>query len=210
MAGMNLKTMRAQPLSVDDRQSMIIDAVIPLLLEHGRAVTSSQMARAAGIAEGTIFRAFGDKESLIRAAADRYLDPVQMRRDLGAIDVTLPLEQKVRMMIDILQTWFRGVFGMMALIGARERPPVRPSSPEYTSIIGAALQADIDQLGWSTERIAHVIRLVSFSSALPQMNEGTAFSLDELTSIVMFGIAGRPRIKQPTSRSTPERKQNAS
>jgi AcrR family transcriptional regulator len=206
---MSIKTMRAQPLSVDDRQSMIIDAVIPLLLEYGRAATSSQMARAAGIAEGTIFRAFGDKESLIRAAADRYLDPGQMRRDLGAIDVNLPLEQKVRTMIDILQSWFRGVFGMMALMGARERPPVRPSSSEYTSVIGAALLPDIDKLGWPTERIAHIVRLVAFSSALPQVNEGTAFSLDELTSIVMFGIAGRPRIKQPTNRVKSESKQNA-
>ena len=48
---------------------MIIDAVIPLILEHGVGITSRQIAEAAGVAEGTVFRAFGDKESLIAAAA---------------------------------------------------------------------------------------------------------------------------------------------
>ena len=61
---------------------MIIDAVIPLLLEHGRAVTSKQIAEAAGIAEGTIFRAFGDKETLVQAAIEKYLDPEPLREAL--------------------------------------------------------------------------------------------------------------------------------
>ncbi|MCU1430433.1 MAG: DNA-binding transcriptional regulator, AcrR family, partial [Actinomycetia bacterium] len=37
---------------------MIVAATLPLLLEHGDRVTSRQIAEAAGIAEGTIFRAF--------------------------------------------------------------------------------------------------------------------------------------------------------
>ena len=53
---------------------MIIDAVIPLILEHGVGITSRQIAEAAGVAEGTVFRAFGDKESLIAAAADAFFE----------------------------------------------------------------------------------------------------------------------------------------
>ena len=33
---------RAQPLPPEDRKAMILDAMIPLLLEHGRSVTSRQ------------------------------------------------------------------------------------------------------------------------------------------------------------------------
>ena len=51
-------TPRAAPLSPDERRRAIVDAVLPLLIEHGRAVTTRQMAEAAGIAEGTIFRVF--------------------------------------------------------------------------------------------------------------------------------------------------------
>ena len=43
----------------------IVDAVVPLLLEHGGDVTTRQIAEAAGIAEGTIFRVFPDKAALL-------------------------------------------------------------------------------------------------------------------------------------------------
>ena len=68
---------RARPLSVEERQASIIDAVIPLLAVHGRDLTSRQIAEAAGIAEGTIFRAFGHKDSLITAAVAKFLDPAR-------------------------------------------------------------------------------------------------------------------------------------
>ena len=45
---------------------MIVAATLPLLLEHGELVTTRQIAEAAGIAEGTIFRVFADKDELHR------------------------------------------------------------------------------------------------------------------------------------------------
>jgi AcrR family transcriptional regulator len=172
---------------------MIVDAVIPLLLAHGRDVTSKQIADAAGIAEGTIFRAFGDKDSLIRAAADQFLDLETLRRRLRSVDTTLPLEQKMRVIIELVQTRFRGVFSMMAVLREDERPKVRQESPEYASIIGALLEPDRARLGWPAERVAHVIRLVAIASAFPRLSDGTEFSLDELTSIVLFGVTGREK-----------------
>lgn len=56
-------------LAPDERRAQILGAVVPAILEHGAAVTSRQLAAAAGVAEGTIFRVFGDKESLLRAVA---------------------------------------------------------------------------------------------------------------------------------------------
>ena len=52
----------------------------------------SGVADCAGIAEGTIFRAFGSKDELIQAAVARHLDPEPFRRQLRAIDPLLPLE----------------------------------------------------------------------------------------------------------------------
>ena len=57
---------RAAPMAADDRRQAIVDAVVPLLLEQGGDVTTRQIAEAAGIAEGTIFRVFPDKAALLR------------------------------------------------------------------------------------------------------------------------------------------------
>lgn len=53
-------------MSQEDRREAIVLATTPLLLQHGANVTTSQIAQAAGIAEGTVFRAFKDKQELLR------------------------------------------------------------------------------------------------------------------------------------------------
>jgi AcrR family transcriptional regulator len=180
---------RAQPLSVEERQAMIIDAVIPLLIEHGRAVTSKQIAEAACIAEGTIFRAFGDKETLVQAAIEKYLDPEPLRDALRAIDPALPLEHKVRAIIFLLRERFLNVMRLMAIIGG-QRPPVPQERQHFAQIIANILGPDLERLNWPAERVGYILRLISFASAFPALNEGVEFSLDELARIVLVGIAG--------------------
>ncbi|WP_431280077.1 TetR/AcrR family transcriptional regulator [Leifsonia poae] len=180
---------RAQPLSVEERQAMIIDAVIPLLIEHGRAVTSKQIAEAAGVAEGTIFRAFGDKETLVQAAIEKYLDPEPLRDALRAIDPALPLKHKVRAIIFLLRDRFQSVMRLMAVIGG-QRPPVPQERHYFAQIIGSILEPDMHRLNWPAERIGYILRLISFATAFPALNEGVEFSIDELARIVLVGIAG--------------------
>ena len=183
---------RAQPLAVEQRQAMIIDAIIPLLIEHGRGVTSRQIAEAAGIAEGTIFRAFGDKDSLIEAALTRYLDPEPLRASLRAIDPALPLEDKVRAVVVLLRERFGEIFRVMAAVGRSERPRVPDESQQFENIVSTILGPELPGLNWPAERVAHLIRLVAFASAFPQLNEGVGFRDDELASIILYGVAGRP------------------
>ena len=69
---------------------MIVAATLPLLLEHGDRVTTKQIAEAAGIAEGTIFRAFVDKDEVIAAVIESALDPEPLEAALSAIPSDLP------------------------------------------------------------------------------------------------------------------------
>jgi AcrR family transcriptional regulator len=188
------KFTRARPLSVEDRQDMIIDAVIPLLMERGHAVTTKQIADAAGIAEGTIFRAFGDKESLVHAAIERHFDPAPLRASLARIDPALPLEDKIGIVIELLQARFGGIVRMMSAMGHGERP-VRPTPPphsEYAGIVAQALAPDLDRLNWPADRVAPLIRLIAFSTSIPMFTEATPFTTDELTRFVLYGIVGHP------------------
>ncbi len=78
-------------MSPEDRREAIVSATLPLLFEHGANVTTSQIAKAAGIAEGTVFRAFKDKQELIRTcvhnvlAIDSELELIEHARQAGTL-----------------------------------------------------------------------------------------------------------------------------
>ncbi|MFD0203177.1 MULTISPECIES: TetR/AcrR family transcriptional regulator [Saccharothrix] len=77
---------RAPAMSPEDRREAIVAATVPLLFTHGANVTTSQIAKAAGIAEGTVFRAFKDKQELIRTCV----------RSVLAVDSELALIEEAR------------------------------------------------------------------------------------------------------------------
>jgi AcrR family transcriptional regulator len=183
---------RAKPLSTDDRRAAIIDAVIPLLMEQGRAVTTKRIAEAAGVAEGTIFRVFSDKDELIEAAVTKYLDPGVLNDRLRAIDPELPLEAKVNDILFQLQSRMTGIFGIMQAVGMHGPPPRRPGPENFTAIIEQILTPDLEQLKIPSDRIASFLRLVAFASAIPRFNEGQQMSTAELARYITYGIAGQP------------------
>lgn len=69
------KRRRVPPLAPEDRRAAIVAATVPLLAQHGQRISTRQIALAAGVAEGTIFRVFADKSSLILVALKSALDP---------------------------------------------------------------------------------------------------------------------------------------
>lgn len=171
---------------------MIVDAVIPLLMEHGRAVTTRQIADAADVAEGTIFRVFADKDALIDAAVDKFLDATAANRQLRAIDPELPLEAKVNDILFQLRSRMKGIFGIMSAVGMSGPLTRRPSAEDFEDVIAEVLRPDLERLQVPLHRIASFVRLVAFASAIPQFNQGHEIPTADLAHVITYGIAGHP------------------
>lgn len=169
---------------------MIIDAVAPLLMEFGPAATSRQIAEAAGIAEGTIYRAFSDKEELLRAAVEKHMDPAPLLRALERIDPGLPLRSKILLAVTLMRERFRRIFGLMALFGDYRKRPSPETREAVNRVFSDLLAPDLAVLSVDPQRVAGIIQGITFSASLPQLNDGVAYSPDELTDIVLYGIAG--------------------
>ncbi|HEV7741985.1 MAG TPA: TetR/AcrR family transcriptional regulator [Pseudolysinimonas sp.] len=181
---------RAKPLAPDERRAAIIDAVIPLIREHGRAVSTRQLADAAGVAEGTLFRAFGDKDSIIQAATDRFLDPEPLRAALRGIDPDEPTEAKVRQVLQLLRARFEGVVGFMSAIGQQGPPPgvrsARPSDGDWMALLDRVFRED--ELAVPIATLGFYIRLLAFGSAIPVFSQAKPFSNDELADLILHGV----------------------
>ena len=171
---------------------MIIDAVIPLLMEQGREVTTRRIAEAAGIAEGTIFRVFADKDALFEAAVEKFLDPSELHERLRAIDPDLPLVEKVNAILVQLRSRMTGIFGIMTAGGMHRPPPRRPGPENFIAVIDEVLQPDLARLRVPSDRVAAFVRLAAFASAIPHFNEGREISTSELAEFITYGIAGNP------------------
>jgi AcrR family transcriptional regulator len=182
---------RARPLPPDDRREAILEAIIPLLKERGRNVTSRELAEAAEVAEGTLFRAFGDKDSIIRAAIEKMLDPKPFRDTLRTIRRDQSLEEKLADIIEHLRQRFHGVFAIMATFEMTGRPPVPPAGggEEWIAIVRELLEDDVDRLAVPVDTVAYYLRLVAFSSSLPPFNTTRSFDPAELATLITHGVA---------------------
>jgi AcrR family transcriptional regulator len=193
---------RAPAMSAADRRSHIIDATVPLLLAHGGSVTTKQIAEAAGVAEGTIFRVFADKQAVVDAAVQRYLDPQPLRDALGRIDPALPVESKVRQVIELLQRRFQGIFALMAAVGARDRPPVPGTAGRgFAELIAGLFAPDLEALDVAPDRVGPFLRLLAFATSIEPFQASMPIELDELVDLALHGIAG----ERPAHRSSPKK-----
>jgi AcrR family transcriptional regulator len=198
---------RAPALPLADRREMIIDAVVPLLVEHGRDVTSRQIAEAAGIAEGTVFRAFGDKESLLRAAAERFFDGQTVWNGLRGIDPDDPVEVKLAEILRLMRDRFSGAMKVMSILDG-ERPTPSGDPAELERIVASIFAPDAERLAWPPSRILHLARLVSFASSIPDIaSVDTPFTVEELAALMTHGVLTSS--PAPTAPSAPSERHRA-
>ncbi|RKT82093.1 TetR/AcrR family transcriptional regulator [Saccharopolyspora antimicrobica] len=109
-------------MSPEERRAMIITVAIPLVAEYGAAVTTKQVARAAGIGEATIFRVFEDKDELISACMEEALRPDQVTREIASISLDDPLVDRLNAAADALAAHLERIGALAGALHATGHP----------------------------------------------------------------------------------------
>jgi AcrR family transcriptional regulator len=190
---------RAAALPPSERRAEIIAATLPLVLAHGTAVTTRQIAEAAGIAEGTIFRVFPDKDSLIGAVVESAFDSASTDAALTGIDPSLSLEARLVEAVEILRRRFVDLWQLRTALGMLQVSSGGPSmtdkhqAPDLTPL-AALFAADADQIGRDPLEAAHLLRGLTIASTHPALILDAPLSSTEIVSLFLDGVRTRPEV----------------
>jgi AcrR family transcriptional regulator len=190
---------RAAPMSPPERRAAIVAATLPLLLEHGPGVTTRQIAEAAGIAEGTIFRVFPDIDSLVQATVDAAYDPAQVAQELAAIDPNASFERRLAEGVRILQNRLTSVWQLMSISGvpkpaalsaARDKKLDRPD----VAALVALLEPYRHRLRRSPAAAAQLLRGLTLAGTHPGLTtDDGPLAPEEIVSLLLDGLRNRTR-----------------
>ncbi|XVV13851.1 TetR/AcrR family transcriptional regulator [Actinoplanes sp. CA-131856] len=194
---------RAPGMTPEQRREAIVSAALPLVAEHGGAVTTAQIARAAGIGEATIFRVFDDKDAVLQACVARALDPGNLLSQLHSIALDQPLADRLIEALDALNAHGRRIGAVIGALHASGLPHRRPHSGDADL---SALSASRDESQSATRRALldliepdqEILRLPAeavtdaFLGIVTSRGPGRGLPVAELVDLFLYGALARP------------------
>jgi AcrR family transcriptional regulator len=196
-------------MAPEDRRSAILVAAIPLLRTRGTAVTTRELADAAGVAEGTLFRVFVDKEALVRAAIEQALDPVPVVSQLAAIDPDVGLRAALTEAVAILQAKSGDISVLLSLShelsggrsphgphgphGPHVHPPGHHPVEMVVQAVAGVLHAQVEHLRLEPLVCARMLVGIVFVSNRPlTLGASPALTSDQIVELFLDGALDRP------------------
>ena len=186
---------RATPLPPDERRAALIAATEPLLEQFGRDVSTRQIAQAACVAEGTIFRAFATKDALIDAVLEDVFDVQRTCDELAAIDPSLDLEGRMVAAVRVLQARLRKVFALFhsMRIGPQHdrrdfRDRQRGDNDRLNAALTTLLEPDADRLRLPAADAANALRTVTFALTHPILGNERYTEPEQIVDLLRHGI----------------------
>jgi AcrR family transcriptional regulator len=182
-------------LSPEERRQQIVEATLPILLERGMALTTSEIAEACEIAEGTIFRVFPTKHELIMAVVQHSLSPDLAIEKLRKLDRNRPLAEHLRSMIKVLSKQFdqRRTLAIAAtgpgLSGGRRFQSMdKDALEELSEAVSDSLAGYASRLAVTPRQAAKLVLAVAVSRGVLRSSPDV-MSSDEAVELVLSGIA---------------------
>lgn len=183
-------------MSTEQRREMIVRTALPLIAERGSAVTTQQVAKAAGIGEATIFRAFATKEELLDACVVEVMRPDHVLDAIAAIPADQPLAERLTEAAMSMRAYTErigAVFGALHASGHRSaRGPRRPGGHEgHARPDAAAHERTAGSTGGAPDPAGR---------AQPPRDRGEAFA-ETLSALETLLEPDRDRLRLPVDRA---------
>jgi AcrR family transcriptional regulator len=203
---------RAAALPPEERRRALIEATLPLVLAHGPEVSTRQIAEVAGVAEGTIFRAFPTKDELIDAVVACAFDPSVLVDEIGRVDRSAPLERRLVAAVELMQERSLQLAHLMHAVAPQGRPDrakpgrdgrFRAAEARLVDALAMLIEPDRDQLRCSSQEAARRLRLITMALSHPRFVEDRPLAPREIVSLVLDGMRVHPRAGSTTVSAAP-------
>lgn len=202
-------------MSQEERRAAIVRTTLPLLIEHGGNVSTSQIAAAAGIAEGTVFRAFKDKQDLLIACMRAGMNSDEEVAVIGRIGTDVPLADRLTRGVEAISGYLDRVWavGQAMRIGGvspddmrkrmhgddEEHPPGPP--PEMLRVshaISGLFDETTDNLRVDAERATRMLLGLVFSNRMQGQGFGTTTDDPaEIVDLFLHGVIHTDKGRKP-------------
>lgn len=187
-------------MSPQVRRESIIEAAKPLLATYGTSFTTKQVAEAAGIAEGTIFRVFENKQELLVALVDAILDPSDLVTAIEALPPADSIEQRVAALVELIMANFKETGTLFMALFSRPDDQDRQALHSHhnssmheqrRSTVNNAIRAGLEpfeqQLN-NIEQATFVIRSFAIFCAHPKFHDQSLTNSHDIAHLILHGL----------------------
>jgi AcrR family transcriptional regulator len=200
-------------MAPDDRRRAIVRALVPLLVDRGGEVSTREIAEAAGIAEGTIFRVFPDKKSLMLAAAEEAINPADGQAAFDeAMAAAADLRAQVVAAAQRVLDRMRMTMAVMMVVHPHLVPDEEShqadhakkhfSPPQFVLDAQAELhrrltgifEAHRDELAVEPAVAAVALRSLIFGASRPELGMVPALTADQIADLLLQGVTTRTTV----------------